>query len=85
MARTKITVRIVRILRGGNFGDHREHISGPLSELRINYGPRYRVYYVLQGGILVVLVGGSTKETQQDDVVKAVALWEENRNDPERF
>ena len=43
------------------------------------------VYYVLQGGILVVLVGGSTKETQQDDVVKAVALWEENRNDPERF
>lgn len=45
----------------------------------------YRVYYVLQGGILVVLVGGGTKEIQQDDIVKAVALWEENRNDPERF
>ena len=82
-ARARITARIVRILQGGNFGDRRERIAGAVSELRIDYGPGYRVYYVRVGNQIVVLMGGGTKDSQQGDIDEAVRLWERYKDDVE--
>jgi putative addiction module killer protein len=85
MAKARIAVRLTRIAGEGNFGDHRERISGAVSELRLDYGPGYRVYYVLHGSLLVILLGGGTKDGQQSDILAAHALWEANKDDDERF
>ncbi len=69
----------------GNFGDQRERISGAISEIRVDYGPGYRVYYVRLGNVWVILVGGGTKDKQQNDIETAVSLWEKTKDDVERF
>ena len=84
-ARLRILARLDRVGQSGNFGDHRKHIAGATSELRIDYGPGYRVYYVLQGNTLVLLIIGGVKDSQQSDILKAAALWEECKNDVEGF
>jgi|GEM_PF-825959 putative addiction module killer protein len=84
-ARARIITRLDRILTRGNFGDHRERISGAVSELRIDHGPGYRVYYVRHGDLLVILIGGGTKDRQQDDIEAAVKLWEQVKDDVERY
>jgi putative addiction module killer protein len=58
----RIQQRIDRMSRG-NFGDHRRLDSG-LSELRIDYGPGYRVYYGRDGHNIVILLAGGTKKSQ---------------------
>jgi putative addiction module killer protein len=68
-ARARIQVRIDR-LELGNFGDTAPVGSG-VSELRILYGPGYRVYYVQKGNVLVVLLSGGDKSTQPADIAKA--------------
>ena len=82
-ARARIAARIARILQGGNFGDHRERIEGAVSELRLDYGPGYRIYYVRQGDTIAILLGGGVKDGQQRDIAEAVALWERCRHDVE--
>ncbi len=82
--RARVLARLLR-LEQGNFGDHRERIAGAVSELRIDYGPGYRVYYVRYGTLLIVLLGGGVKESQQKDIETAKALWERNEEDVERF
>lgn len=84
-ARLRILARQDRVKQTGNFGDHRERIAGAVSELRVDYGPGYRIYYVRLGNTLVLLVVGGTKDGQQGDILKAVALWEECKNEIERF
>ena len=84
-AKGRILPRLARIVNGGNFGDHRERISGAVSELRIDYGPGYRVYYVQVGTVIVVLLGGGSKEEQQADIEKALTLWETNKSENNRF
>lgn len=84
-ARARILMRLDRIVAGGNFGDHRERIVGAISELRIDYGPGYRIYYVWHGNVLVVLLGGGTKDGQQGDIEAVVELWEQVKNDVERY
>ena len=71
------------LLQGGNFGDRRERIAGAVSELRIDYRPGYRVYYVRVGSQIVVLMGGGTKDNQQGDIDEAVRLWERYKDDVE--
>ena len=71
-AKARIEMRIRR-LGLGNPGDV-EPIGEGLSELRIDYGPGYRVYYMQQGPILVVLLCGGDKRTQQEDIAKAKSL-----------
>lgn len=66
-------------------GDHRERIEGAVSELRIDYGPGYRVYYVQIGDIVVVLLGGGVKDRQQNDIDAALAVWEDNKDEDDRF
>jgi putative addiction module killer protein len=71
-AKARIEMRIRR-LGLGNAGDA-EPIGESLSEMRIDYGPGYRVYYMQRGAILVVILCGGDKRTQQTDIAKAKRL-----------
>jgi len=68
-ANTLIVKRIDRIY-GGNLGDHKQ-ISSKVSELRIDYGPGYRIYYTKRGNKIILLLIGGDKSTQQSDIKKA--------------
>jgi putative addiction module killer protein len=70
--RAKIQVRIDRLQRG-NPGDVAPVGEG-VSEMRIDYGPGYRVYFVQRGAALVLLLGGGTKKTQAKDIEVAKAM-----------
>jgi putative addiction module killer protein len=59
-------------LREENPGDNR--FLGDISEMRINYGPGYRVYYKDTGQEIIILLCGGDKSTQQEDIVKAREL-----------
>ncbi len=74
-ARARIDVRIRR-LSLGNPGDVKPVGKG-VSELRIDYGPGYRVYFVQHGQALVVLLAGGDKDTQDRDIKTALALARE--------
>ena len=76
-ASAKITTRIDR-LRIGNPGDARPVGMG-VSELRIHYGPGYRVYFFQRGPDLIILLGGGDKTTQDQDIEAALALAVELR------
>ncbi len=52
-----------------------------VSELRLTYGPGYRVYYVQRGAELIVLLGGGDKSTQQRDIERALELAAELARD----
>ena len=71
-ARVRILVRIER-LAAGNPGDVKPVGEG-VSELRINYGPGYRVYYKNVGKELVILLAGGVKRTQTRDITTALHL-----------
>jgi putative addiction module killer protein len=68
----RIEVRIRR-LSLGNPGDVKP-VGNGVSELRVNYGPGYRVYFVQRGTTLIVLLCGGDKGTQAADIEKAKAL-----------
>jgi len=72
MAKVRINIRIRR-LSLGNFGDIRPVGEG-VSELRINYGPGYRIYLKKQGDALVILLAGGDKSTQDQDIRLAKEL-----------
>jgi putative addiction module killer protein len=71
-ARARILVRIER-LASGNPGDVKSVGEG-VSELRIDYGPGYRVYYKKQGQKVVILLAGGDKRTQAKDIKTALHL-----------
>jgi putative addiction module killer protein len=74
-ARARITVRIRR-LSLGNRGDVKPVGSG-VSEMRIDYGPGYRVYFVRRGDTVVVLLCGGDKRNQDRDIARALELARE--------
>ena len=74
-ARARITARIRR-LSLGNPGDVRP-VGGGVSEMRIDYGPGYRVYFVQRGEVLVILLCGGDKRTQERDIARALAMVRE--------
>jgi putative addiction module killer protein len=71
-ARARINAR-VRRLSIGNLGDAKS-VGGGVLELRIDYGPGYRVYFVRRGEALVILVAGGDKRTQSRDITTAIKL-----------
>src|SRR5580658_2211811 len=79
-ARARIQIRIRR-LSLGNFGDVKPVGEG-VSELRIDHGPGYRVYFQQIGSLLVLLLVGGNKKTQDADIVKAKKLAKEAQNGP---
>ena len=74
-ARARIDIRIRR-LSLGNPGDVRPVGEG-VSELRIDYGPGYRVYFVQRDASLIVLLAGGDKRTQDQDIQKATGMARE--------
>ena len=70
--RARIQVRVDRLVHGYP-GQHRALTNGVL-ELKIDFGPGYRVYYTEHARDLVVLLAGGDKSTQQNDVRTAIAL-----------
>lgn len=77
-ARARITVRIDRLALG-NPGDVKSVGEG-ISELRITYGPGYRIYYLRRGDELVILLCGGDKGSQRRDIAAAKALAQELEN-----
>jgi putative addiction module killer protein len=71
-ARARVQVRIER-LAAGNAGDV-EPVGEGVSELRIDYGPGYRVYFKRQGREVVILLAGGDKRTQSADIKTALRL-----------
>ncbi len=74
-ARARINT-CIRRLSLGNFGDVKP-IGECVSELRIDFGPGYRVYFVQRGQTLVVLLAGGDKRTQDRDIKKALKMARE--------
>src|SRR2546428_13794829 len=74
-AQQRIAVRIDR-LAIGLFGDAKALREG-VSELRIDYGPGYRVYCGVASRAVVLLLCGGDKRTQRTDIARAVAYWRE--------
>jgi putative addiction module killer protein len=71
-ARARVQVRIER-LAAGNAGDV-EPVGEGVSELRIDYGPGYRVYFTKHGREVVILLAGGDKRTQSADIKTALRL-----------
>jgi putative addiction module killer protein len=71
--RARIDMRLKR-LAAGNPGDVRP-VGDGVSELRIDVGPGYRVYYATRGEEFVLLLAGGDKSTQKRDIKAALALW----------
>jgi len=72
-ARARIRVRLNRV-RLGNFGDCKPVGKG-VHELRVDYGPGYRVYYGRSGASIVILLCGGSKKSQQKDIQSTQAYW----------
>ena len=70
--RARIQVRVDRLAHG-NPGQHRA-LSDGVCELKIDFGPGYRVYYTERVGVLVVLLAGGDKSSQQKDIKTAITL-----------
>jgi putative addiction module killer protein len=77
-ARIKIRIRLDRIL-SGNPGDCKS-LGHDLYEMRIHYGPGYRVYYGREGSQLVLLLCGGNKSTQPADIRLANRYWQDYRS-----
>ncbi len=72
-ARAKVRVRLNRV-RLGNFGDAKA-VGGGVSELRIPYGPGYRVYFARAGDTIVLLLCGGDKSSQKRAIGTAKEYW----------
>jgi putative addiction module killer protein len=73
-AARKISERILR-LEKGLFGDAK--FFGGIGELRIDYGPGYRLYFLRRNNVLIILLCGGDKSSQERDIKKAIRLAEE--------
>ena len=84
-AKARILQRIDRIALG-NFGDC-EPVGDGVHEVRIDYGPGYRIYFGNDGKMLVILLCGGTKRNQEKDIRKAKEYWQDYkaRKKPQRL
>lgn len=77
VARQKIRIRLDRV-RLGNLGRNRSVGEG-VYELKIHYGPGYRVYYGLEKKTVVLLLLGGDKSSQKNDIAKAKLYWQDHK------
>jgi putative addiction module killer protein len=76
-AAATVTIALERLADGNS--SRVKAVSEGVSEIRIDRGPGYRIYFGWDGKALVVLLGGGTKRRQQRDIADAVALWRSYR------
>ena len=74
-AQEKIAIRLARIEATGNLGDFKR--IGEIAELRIAYGPGYRLYFAFRGDTLIVLLCGGDKKSQKRDIGRARQIAKE--------
>ena len=74
-AQARVSARLIRLHRG-NFGDCRAVGEG-VWEIRIDWGPGYRVYYAIAGKQAILLCEGGDKRTQATDIQPAIARWKD--------
>ncbi len=72
MGRARIQVRVDRLVHG-NPGQQRALTDG-VCELKIDFGPGYRVYFTERAGVVIVLLAGGDKSSQQKDIKTAITL-----------
>lgn len=75
--KARIQSRLIRLLEN-NFGDHKK-IDNEISELRFKFGAGYRIYYTEIDNVIVLLINGGDKSTQQKDIEKAKNILQEWR------
>lgn len=71
----RIQKRLIR-LRAGNPGDYKA-VGAGVYELRLDFGPGYRIYFAFSGQQVVLLLCGGDKSTQASDIASAIAYWED--------
>ncbi|HTV48172.1 MAG TPA: type II toxin-antitoxin system RelE/ParE family toxin [Phycisphaerae bacterium] len=81
-AAARIVIRMDRLAEG-NFGDWQPLREG-VCELRIDYGPGYRVYYAMAGRTCVLLLCGGDKRKQAADIDRAVSYWRDYKRRMEK-
>ena len=74
-ARARIAKRIDRIAQG-NLGDAKP-VGNGVSELRFTFGPGYRIYFTMRGDVVVILLCGGDKGSQERDIARATAMAKE--------
>jgi putative addiction module killer protein len=74
-AAARITIALSRVATGNT--SNVKSLGGGISEVKIDFGPSYRVYFGWDGRDVVVLVGGGTKKRQQRDILEARSRWQD--------
>jgi putative addiction module killer protein len=72
-AQAKVTTALVRLRQGNR--SQVKGVGGGVAELRLDWGPGYRIYFGQDGETLVILLAGGTKKRQDDDIATAKARW----------
>ena len=77
VARTKVHIRLDRA-KLGNFGDT-QSLGDGVNELKINFGPGYRIYYAMDGKNIILLLLGGDKSTQAKDIARSKEFWKDHK------
>ncbi|MBV8605026.1 MAG: type II toxin-antitoxin system RelE/ParE family toxin [Pelomonas sp.] len=71
-ARQRIVARL-RLAEAGNLGDWAP-VQGDLSEMRVHFGPGYRLYFIRRGRVIIVMLNAGSKSSQQRDIRRALKI-----------
>jgi len=75
LAATKVATSLSKLQRGNT--SSLKSVGEGVYESRLNWGPGYRIYLGKEDETLIILLGGGTKKTQQNDIIRAKILWKE--------
>lgn len=82
VAAARVTISLTRLSLGNT--SNVKGVGQGVLELKIDFGPGYRVYFGKDGSDIVILVGGGTKKSQQRDIIAARVLWQQYKSAKKR-